>query len=192
MARKTVKQPGAASKPRKRSREGSAPAKSAGSTQRLHLGSGYNPKLNWTNVDNRELPGVDSVVDLNSIPWPWKTSSISEIYAEDILEHLYPLGKVEGQLNIMAVMEEIHRVLKPSGTIHIKVPSTDGRGAWQDPTHVTYWNINTFSYFDPLTAIWQLYKPPFQFKITSLNNTDNFNGIVWVRADLKAMKDERT
>ena len=192
MVRKTAKQPGGASKPRKRSRKDSAPEKSVGSTQRLHLGSGYNPKLNWTNVDNRSLPGVDSVVDLNSIPWPWETSSISEIYAEDILEHLYPLGKVEGQMNIMAVMEEIWRVLKPNGVIHIKVPSTDGRGAWQDPTHVTYWNINTFSYFDPRTPIWQLYAPAFQFRLQSLNNTTGQGEIVWVRADLVAMKDERT
>lgn len=192
MGKKTAKQPGAASKRRKPSPAASAPEKSAGSTRRLHLGSGYNPKLNWTNVDNRPLPGVDLQVDLNKLPWPWETSSISEIYAEDILEHLYPLGKAEGQENILALMEEIWRVLKPSGTIHIKVPSTDGRGAWQDPTHVTYWNINTFSYFDPRTAIWQLYAPPFQFRIKSLNNTTGQGEIVWVRADLAAMKDERT
>jgi SAM-dependent methyltransferase len=29
----------------------------------------------------------------------------------------------------------------------IEVPSTDGRGAWQDPTHVSYWNENSFLYY---------------------------------------------
>jgi hypothetical protein len=31
--------------------------------------------------------------------------------------------------------------------MEILVPSTDGRGAFQDPTHVSFWNANTFAYF---------------------------------------------
>ena len=29
----------------------------------------------------------------------------------------------------------------------IEVPSTDGRGAWMDPTHISYWNENSFLYY---------------------------------------------
>ena len=28
-----------------------------------------------------------------------------------------------------------------------EIPSTDGRGAFQDPTHVSYWNENSFLYY---------------------------------------------
>jgi hypothetical protein len=44
-------------------------------------------------------------------------------------------------------MSEIHRVLADGGWVFIEVPSTDGRGAFQDPTHVTYWNENSFLYY---------------------------------------------
>ena len=40
-----------------------------------------------------------------------------------------------------------HRVLAPGGWAFIEVPSTDGRGAFQDPTHVSYWNENSFLYY---------------------------------------------
>jgi len=35
-------------------------------------------------------------------------------------------------------MKEIYRVLCDGGWAMIEVPSTDGRGAWQDPTHCCY------------------------------------------------------
>jgi hypothetical protein len=44
-------------------------------------------------------------------------------------------------------MGEIHRVLAHGGWAFIEVPSTDGRGAFQDPTHVSYWNENSFLYY---------------------------------------------
>lgn len=49
--------------------------------------------------------------------------------------------------NPRASMEEIHRVLAPGGWAFLEVPSTDGRGAFQDPRHVSYWNENSFKYY---------------------------------------------
>jgi SAM-dependent methyltransferase len=131
---------------------------------------------------------VDQVVDLNTIPWPWETSAIQEILAEDALEHLCPLGPGAGNFNIPHLMKEIYRVLEPGGIINIKVPSTDGRGAWQDPTHITFWNLNSFSYMDPRSPTWELYEPPYKFRIESLVETFGDPEIVWVRAKLRAMK----
>ena len=37
-------------------------------------------------------------------------------------------------------MREIHRCLAPQGWLLSQTPSTDGRGAFQDPTHVPFWN----------------------------------------------------
>jgi SAM-dependent methyltransferase len=75
--------------------------------------------------------------DLSTV-WPWPDSTIEEIIADDIIEHLP--DKIQ-------TMNEIHRVLVPGGLAHIFVPTTDGRGAWQDPTHVSYWNRNSFWYY---------------------------------------------
>lgn len=70
--------------------------------------------------------------------WPWDDSSVDHIRAHDIIEHLP---------DKIFTMRELHRVLKPGGTVEIVVPTTDGRGADQDPTHCSYWNRNSFFYY---------------------------------------------
>ena len=131
---------------------------------------------------------MDQVVDLNVLPWPWADSSVDEFMAEDLLEHLAPLGRGEGQLNIMAVMREIWRCLVPNGVLDFKVPSTDGRGAWQDPTHVTYWNANTFLYFDSRMPHHQLYDPDFNFYVQNLYESHGGDDVIWNRGMLVAKK----
>jgi hypothetical protein len=45
-------------------------------------------------------------------------------------------------------MNELWRVLQAGGTAEIAVPTTDGSGAWQDPTHVSFWNRRSFLYYE--------------------------------------------
>lgn len=47
----------------------------------------------------------------------------------------------------VGLMNELYRVLAPGGILISRTPSTDGRGAFQDPTHVAYFNDNSFWYF---------------------------------------------
>jgi len=49
--------------------------------------------------------------------------------------------------NPLQVMKEVSRVLSPGGWLLCQVPSTDGRGAFQDPRHISYWNENSFAYY---------------------------------------------
>lgn len=114
---------------------------------RLQLGSGQSPQQGYINIDINPYEGVDLVYDLDKIPWPFEDSSVDEILALDVLEHLAPLGRAMGQYNIVGVLTEVYRVLKPGGVLKARIPTTDGPGAWQDPTHITYWNMNTFLYF---------------------------------------------
>ena len=60
------------------------------------------------------------------------------VRAADFLEHIP---------DTVRLMNEIHRVLVPSGMLFSFTPSTDGRGAFQDPTHVTFFNENSFFYY---------------------------------------------
>lgn len=78
--------------------------------------------------------------------WPFETSSVDDILANDIFEHLPSKVKT---------MNEAHRVLKPGGLLELFVPTTDGRGAWQDPTHVSYWTPNDLFYFTEHFAEWK-------------------------------------
>ena len=133
---------------------------------KIQLCCGQDP-IEWCdlNVDIEPGEGV-TVVDLNELPWPWADDSVDELICNNGMEHLCPLGREQGQANIMALMRECWRVLKPGGILTMMLPSTDGRGAWQDPTHVTYWNENTFLYFLKESPVKQRYAkdaPEFTF-----------------------------
>lgn len=102
---------------------------------KIDIGGGLNPYPGYTTVDLRE--NADYVADLNNgIPLP--DNSVGVLNASHILEHLHDKHKA---------LSEIHRVLAHGGWAFIEVPSTDGRGAFQDPTHVSYWNENCFLYY---------------------------------------------
>ncbi len=101
----------------------------------VELGGGINPK-SGCNI-NIDLEEGNLQHDLNNgIPLP--DNSVGVIWASHILEHLHDKHKI---------ISEIYRVLVDGGWAFIQVPSTDGRGAFQDPTHVSYWNENCFWYY---------------------------------------------
>ena len=91
----------------------------------------------FVNVDLVPAPGVEPA-DLR-VPWPWPDSSVEYIRAWDIIEHLP---------DKILTMNEMYRVLTPGGRTEIAVPTTEGSGAWQDPTHVSFWNRRSFIYFE--------------------------------------------
>ena len=100
----------------------------------VDIGGGINALPGYTTID---LEDGDITHDLNNgIPLP--DNSVGVLNASHILEHLHDKTKI---------MSEIHRVLAHGGWAFIEVPSTDGRGAFQDPTHVSYWNENSFLYY---------------------------------------------
>ncbi len=84
-----------------------------------------------------DLHGADVVADLNE-RWPFDDGTVGVIRAHDALEHLR---------DPQHVMREAFRVLGDNGWFLTQTPSTDGRGAFQDPTHVSFWNSNSFWYY---------------------------------------------
>jgi len=105
---------------------------------KLNLGCCDAPQPGHVNVDHVGGPGVDVVADLRQ-PWPWPDGSASHIRAWDIVEHLP--DKIH-------TMNELWRCLAPGGSAEIVVPTTDGSGAFQDPTHVSFWNRRSFLYYE--------------------------------------------
>jgi glycosyltransferase involved in cell wall biosynthesis len=65
-------------------------------------------------------------------------NSVGVIVANDSLQY---------QADPRRFMTEAHRVLAPGGMLLSKTPSTDGRGAFMDPTHVSFWNESSFWYY---------------------------------------------
>ena len=106
---------------------------------KLNLGCGYNKIEGFINMDNQGFVNPDLVWDvINGLPF--HDNSVDMVRAYDFLEHI-PIGKT------IYVIEEIYRVLKPNGILIHFTPSTDGRGAFQDPMHQSFWNINSWLYY---------------------------------------------
>ena len=152
----------------------------------LNLGCGKTkPEGHW-GIDITDAVGVDLVADLNKgIPVPDNT--FDTVLAVDFLEHI----KMENNIKIM---EEIYRVVKPGGSFQAIVPSTDGvnTGAFQDPTHFSFWPKNKFMYFldDAYGQNFRsLYNIKSYFKPEVLETFWNEWNICYVRVVLKKAKD---
>jgi glycosyltransferase involved in cell wall biosynthesis len=101
----------------------------------LDLGGAHNSPPGYASVDR--VGPANFIGDVFDVLAERSDSSVGVIRASDFLEH------VEDKIRIA---NEIHRVLAPDGMLLSLTPSTDGRGAWQDPTHVAGYNINSFWY----------------------------------------------
>lgn len=146
----------------------------------IDLGCGRRKIPGAFGIDCQELEGVDLVCDCNN-PIPLDDSVADEIFARDFLEHVQNDKRIH-------IMNEIWRLLKPGGILHSHTPSTDGRGAFQDPTHYAFWNENSFLYYtdDRYRA---LYGIKAKFQTIKLETTSmTHDGICWVHAIMKAVK----
>jgi SAM-dependent methyltransferase len=151
----------------------------------IELGCG-SKKLHpsYFGIDCQKLDGVNLVHDCN-LPIPLKDDCADLIYAIDFLEHLQNDKRIH-------IMTEIWRLLKPNGRFISSTPSTDGRGAFQDPTHYAFWNQNSFYYYSD-DAMRNLYGIKPKFNILKLETTPlNSANICWVNAELVAVKPELT
>lgn len=101
---------------------------------KIDLGGGLFPRKGYTTIDQE---GGDITCDLND-GIPLEDNSVGVINASHVIEHLKDPIKT---------MREIHRVLAHGGWAFIEVPSTEGNGAWCDPTHVSFWNEDSFPYY---------------------------------------------
>lgn len=139
---------------------------------KLNLGCSTDIRKGWWNVDRYFIDGVDQVFDLALPWWVWGDSSVDEIYAADIFEHVcdVPGGFVSYQIHPdgqtapvlrhpsgrIHTMNESWRVLKAGGILRMECPdAAKGAGQWQDPTHVTPWTPNGLQYFEDGSPAWQ-------------------------------------
>ncbi len=145
------------------------------------MGCGGRHVEGYINIDIEERHNPDLVCDIEK-GLPYEDDSMEEIRAFDFLEHINPD-------KVIFVMQEIHRVLKPEGIFHFFVPSTDGRGAFQDPYHVSRWNINNFLYY--CDRDWNALYPELPlFKVLELRNvnTSEHLRIIHVEGKIVPMK----
>ena len=145
---------------------------------KVDLGGGVDPKPGYLIIDKED---GDINCDLNEgIPLP--DNSVGVLNATHILAQLRDPIKS---------MREIHRVLAHGGWAFIQVPSTDGRGAWQDPTHVSYWNEHSFWYYTDYNKAKFIRNKDIRFQKYRLDTWEMSPHIPVVSAWLVAIKDKQ-
>jgi SAM-dependent methyltransferase len=110
----------------------------AGSLAVADIGCGGMKQVPWAvGVDSVAQPGVDVVADVDD-GLPFETASLDHVFAVHILEHVR---------DMVGVMAELHRVLRPSGLLHVLCPHWRHVNAAADPTHVRAIDVLTFRWF---------------------------------------------
>lgn len=143
--------------------------------RKIDLCGGFSKPPGYESVD---LEGGDITADLNG-PWPFKDGEVGLFRAHDALEHLP---------NKLHTIKEIYRCLAPNGWLLSMTPSTDGRGAFQDPTHCAYYNSNSFWYYTRAEQA-KYIGTPVKFQLNRIknfypNDWCQFHQILYVKADL--------
>ena len=95
------------------------------------------PNYACTNVDTRELPGIDKVCDVRELTF--EDEEFDFILASDIVEH-FPIAQVQNLLKGWV------RVLKPGGIVEFRLPNLaaicrqyfDGRGDARNVSWLLY------------------------------------------------------
>lgn len=150
----------------------------------LNLGSNDRNFPEFLSVDI--VPPADVVTDLAQ-RWPWADSSVQSVKAFDIIEH------IEDKIHFM---NELYRVLAPGGRAEIEVPNAShGAGAWQDPTHKSYWTMNSFMYFEQGTPEHKRFAESYgitaKFKVLSMSEREykgRYEMVYKIKALLEAVK----
>lgn len=103
----------------------------------LDIGCGRHKLPGAFGVDFLDLPGVDCVADLNK-PLPFEDGSFDVIHANQVFEHVQ---------NLLGLMAECHRILRPAGMLIAHVPYFRSSWAAIDPTHIRQFSISSMNYF---------------------------------------------
>jgi SAM-dependent methyltransferase len=110
----------------------------------IEIGGGTLVQPGWINLDSRNGHGEWARMAQDT-PWPTGDNTVDAIRASHVMEHI-PAGQER-----IDVMNEAHRVLKPGGVFEIIVPIVNNPLTWHaiaDPTHVSFWVLESFHYFD--------------------------------------------
>ncbi|HPM14207.1 MAG TPA: methyltransferase domain-containing protein [Candidatus Dojkabacteria bacterium] len=107
--------------------------------KKIDLGCGIDNLEGYIHLDRYyHSPHIDIAWDLNYMPYPFKDNTFSEVRMYDVFEHLdKPLE----------VLNEIHRILIPSGIFDFRVPTIEDTNLWGDITHKRPFTERSFDHF---------------------------------------------
>jgi len=118
----------------------------------LNLGSGYENHEDFYTVDINEDLGVDIVADLNGPLDLIPDNSVSNIYSNQLFEHIE---------NLFGLLSELRRISINGAKFEIIVPHFSNPYYYSDPTHVRQYGLFTMHYFTDETYQWRRKVPSY-------------------------------
>jgi ubiquinone/menaquinone biosynthesis C-methylase UbiE len=117
--------------------------------KKLNIGAGNLIIAGYENHDKiKHRSEIDIAFDLNTKPWPVEDSTYEEVRMFDVIEHMD---------DVIGVINEVWRILKPDGIFHCKACGYKNENFWVDITHKHAFHKKSMDYFDPSTDIGKEY-----------------------------------
>ncbi len=113
----------------------------------LHMGPGREEALG-VKVDKLTDARPDVLMDLNRVPYPFRSDTFDGAYAFSVIEHLD---------DFFGVFSEIHRIVKAGGLIALLTPHFSNDGSFVDPSHKLHLAARSFDYFIEGTDLFASY-----------------------------------
>ena len=101
----------------------------------LDVGCGRNKYPGAIGIDRNRDTAADVVCDLDRVPYPFADASFDHIRVVHVIEHV---------ADVIATMEELHRLGRPGARILVETPHYTDFSSFCDPTH--RWHLNSFSF----------------------------------------------
>ena len=104
----------------------------------LDVGCGINKLPGAIGIDRNPRSRADVLCDLDRLPYPFRDGGFGRIRAIHVIEHV---------ADVIAAMEEFHRLLSPGGRLLIVTPHFSDFSSFCDPTHRRHLSSFSFRYF---------------------------------------------
>lgn len=133
---------------------------------KLNLGCGTDYKEGYENIDISKECVTDMCYDITK-GIKRDDNSVDEVFAGCVLEQIDDL---------VFVLNECYRVLKPDGKLIGYVPSTDPNCFYIDPMDKRFFTIETFDYFNRNSNRWEKFGKSYGYKpweIVEVKKNDN-------------------
>lgn len=101
----------------------------------LDIGCGRNKRPGALGVDSNRATAADVIADINRGSLPFRDGAFDKIWVVHVIEHV---------ADVIATIEELHRVARPGATIIVETPHYTDFSSFCDPTH--RWHLNSFSF----------------------------------------------